>query len=79
MDASSIALDLLHHCIISDIVLECIAKADGPRHAACWDIIADCHRTGSHSFNQSHLLPMSCLMFGPLPHMHACLFLIKSY
>ena len=33
MDASSIALDLFHHGIIPDSVLEnTIAKADSPRH-----------------------------------------------
>ena len=40
MDASSIALDLLHHGIIPDSVLETTAKADGPRHHN--SILYDC-------------------------------------
>ena len=40
MDASSIALDLFHHSIIPDSVLETIAKADGPRHRN--SILYDC-------------------------------------
>ena len=40
MYASSITLDLFHHGIIPDSVLESIANADGPRHLN--SILYDC-------------------------------------